>query len=40
MFHIDGGTSYTVVAGEDGLQVVGGPAPADMAMYAHLEGQG
>jgi hypothetical protein len=40
MFHIDAGTSYAVVAGTGGLQIVGGPAPADMAMYAHLEGQG
>jgi hypothetical protein len=40
MFHIDAGTSYAVVAGTGGLQIVGGPAPADLAMYAHLEGQG
>jgi quercetin dioxygenase-like cupin family protein len=40
MFHIDGGTSYAVVAGKAGMQIVGGPAPADLAMYAHLEDQG
>jgi quercetin dioxygenase-like cupin family protein len=37
MFHIDACTSYAVVAGDDGVQIVGGPAPADMTMYAHLE---
>ncbi|MFL5841211.1 MAG: hypothetical protein ACJ77Z_12255 [Thermoleophilaceae bacterium] len=40
MFHIDAGTSYAVDAGNGGLQVVGGPAPADTAMYAHLEDRG
>jgi quercetin dioxygenase-like cupin family protein len=36
MFHIDAGTPYEVVAGDDGLEVIGGPAPADPAMYTHL----
>jgi quercetin dioxygenase-like cupin family protein len=37
MIHIDGGTTYRIVAGDDGLDVVGGPAPADPALYAGLE---
>lgn len=36
MFHIDAGTSYAIVAGPDGIEVVGGPAPADESMYQHL----
>jgi hypothetical protein len=36
MFHVDAGTAYTICAGEAGMQVVGGPAPADAGMYAHL----
>lgn len=37
MFHVDAGTAYAVRAGDGGMQLVGGPAPADDALYAHLE---
>jgi mannose-6-phosphate isomerase-like protein (cupin superfamily) len=33
MVHIDGGTPYRFVAGEAGLDIVGGPAPVDPALY-------
>jgi mannose-6-phosphate isomerase-like protein (cupin superfamily) len=33
MIHVDHGTAYTLVAGRDGMEVVGGPAPADPALY-------
>ena len=33
---IDPGTRYTFVAGSDGAELVGGPCPADPAMYRHL----
>jgi quercetin dioxygenase-like cupin family protein len=36
MFHVDAGTSYAIIAGDGAMQLVGGPAPADPAMYAHL----
>jgi len=34
---IDPGTPYTFIAGDDGAELVGGPCPADPAMYRHLE---
>lgn len=36
MFHVDAGTAYRVRAGDDGMQLVGGPAPADDALYESL----
>lgn len=36
MFHIDGGTAYVVEAGADGIELVGGPAPVDPALYDGL----
>jgi mannose-6-phosphate isomerase-like protein (cupin superfamily) len=36
MFHVDAGTRYAVRAGDDGIELVGGPAPADDDLYAHL----
>jgi mannose-6-phosphate isomerase-like protein (cupin superfamily) len=37
MFHIDAGTSYAIAAAGDGaMEIIGGPAPADEAMYTHL----
>ena len=33
MAHIDGGTAYRFVAGDGGLSLVGGPSPADPALY-------
>lgn len=37
MFHIDGGTEYVVEAGERGIELVGGPAPADPALYEGMD---
>lgn len=34
MVHIDGGTEYELSAGDSGIELVGGPAPADPALYA------
>ncbi|PZQ97663.1 MAG: hypothetical protein DI533_10835 [Cereibacter sphaeroides] len=31
--HIDGGDRYRLEAGSDGMRVVGGPVPADPALY-------
>jgi quercetin dioxygenase-like cupin family protein len=33
MIHIDPGTRYRVVAGSEGMAVVGGPSPPDPALY-------
>lgn len=35
---VDAGTAYVIRAGESGVELVGGPAPADPALYAHLTG--
>jgi quercetin dioxygenase-like cupin family protein len=34
MVHVDRGTAYRFEAGDGGLELVGGPAPADPALYA------
>jgi hypothetical protein len=34
--HIDGRTAYRFAAGPAGMEIVGGPAPADPALYRHL----
>lgn len=34
---IDPGTAYMFRAGEEGAELIGGPCPADPAMYQHLE---
>ena len=34
---IDPGTPYVFVAGGEGAELVGGPCPADPAMYHHIE---
>ena len=36
MVHIDAGDAYRIAAGEAGVKVIGGPCPADMALYAGL----
>lgn len=36
MFHVDPGTAYVVEAGPAGIELVGGPCPADPALYRHL----
>jgi len=33
MIHLDGGTPYRFAAGDDGLDIVGGPAPVDPGLY-------
>jgi quercetin dioxygenase-like cupin family protein len=33
MFHVDAGTAYVVSAGAGGMELVGGPSPADPALY-------
>lgn len=33
MAHIAAGTPYRLVAGPDGIELVGGPAPADPSLY-------
>jgi mannose-6-phosphate isomerase-like protein (cupin superfamily) len=33
MFHVDAGTAYVIAAGEDGIELMGGPAPADPSLY-------
>ncbi len=38
MVHVDSGTSYVFIAGNNGVEIVGGPCPPDPAMYAHTEG--
>ncbi|MEA2269701.1 MAG: hypothetical protein QOD55_1240 [Solirubrobacteraceae bacterium] len=34
MVHVDAGTPYVITAEEPGLDLVGGPSPADPALYA------
>lgn len=33
MVHIDAGTTYALLAADAGIEIVGGPAPADPALY-------
>lgn len=33
MVHIDPGTAYRIAAGPDGIELVGGPCPADPALF-------
>ncbi len=35
--HIDGGTGYEFHAGAGGVKLVGGPSPADRALYEGIE---
>jgi mannose-6-phosphate isomerase-like protein (cupin superfamily) len=36
MMHIDAGDRYRIRAGEDGLELLGGPCPADPRWYADV----
>lgn len=36
MVHIEPETGYVFTAGDDGAEIVGGPCPADPALYTHL----
>ncbi len=40
MFHVDPQTTYVAEAGEDGMELVGGPAPADPSLYESLGRRG
>ena len=33
MFHVDAGTAYVAEAGDNGVELVGGPAPVDPQLY-------
>jgi mannose-6-phosphate isomerase-like protein (cupin superfamily) len=33
MVHVDSGTRYELAAGGDGMELVGGPCPADASLY-------
>ena len=36
IFHVEPGTAYVVEAGAGGMELVGGPCPADPALYRSL----
>ncbi len=36
MVHVEPDTAYIFKAGPDGVEILGGPCPADSAMYDHL----
>jgi quercetin dioxygenase-like cupin family protein len=36
IFHVEPGTAYVVEAGANGIELVGGPCPADPALYRTL----
>jgi quercetin dioxygenase-like cupin family protein len=36
MVHVEPGTGYVVQAGPEGIEIMGGPCPADPALYAGL----
>jgi quercetin dioxygenase-like cupin family protein len=36
MVHIEPGTAYVLEAGPEGIEILGGPCPADPALYADL----
>jgi quercetin dioxygenase-like cupin family protein len=38
MPHIEAGTGYVLRAGDAGMSLIGGPSPADHALYAAIEG--
>jgi mannose-6-phosphate isomerase-like protein (cupin superfamily) len=38
MVHVDAGTPYELIAGPEGIELVGGPAPADPSLYASVPG--
>jgi len=39
MIHVEPGTRYEFHAGEDGIEILGGPCPADHALYNGIAGQ-
>lgn len=36
MVHVDAGTAYVFRSGDEGLELIGGPCPADPELYRHL----
>jgi len=38
MVHVEPETSYVIRAGDDGMELVGGPSPPDPALYEGVEG--
>jgi quercetin dioxygenase-like cupin family protein len=36
MIHVEPGTAYLYQAGENGMELIGGPCPADPALYRHI----
>jgi mannose-6-phosphate isomerase-like protein (cupin superfamily) len=38
MVHVDAGTPYELVAGGGGMELVGGPCPADASLYERVGG--
>jgi quercetin dioxygenase-like cupin family protein len=36
MVHVEPGTAYVLEAGPEGIEILGGPCPADPALYAGL----
>lgn len=40
MAHIEPGTTYSFVAGDSGMELIGGPCPPDPALYGELESLG
>jgi len=36
MVHVEPGTAYVLAAGREGIEILGGPCPADPALYAGL----
>jgi mannose-6-phosphate isomerase-like protein (cupin superfamily) len=38
MVHVDAGTPYELVAGDEGMELIGGPCPADPSLYEGVSG--
>lgn len=38
MVHVDAGTPYELVAGDEGMELIGGPCPADPSLYEGMSG--
>lgn len=38
MVHVDAGTPYELVAGGEGMELIGGPCPADASLYEGVGG--
>jgi len=38
MVHVDAGTPYELVAGDEGMELIGGPCPAGPSLYEGMSG--